>query len=61
MVFEAGIEKVDNLWCIFKKEDERIYWLDINKKFVLYKGSRAGVNCMNKATKLIVKVFKNEI
>lgn len=53
---EYGIELVDGLWCIWKKEQGKTYWLDINKKFDLYKGARAGLNCIKKANKLMQKV-----
>lgn len=55
-VKEFGLEKVDGLYCIWKKENDRIYWLDVNKKFELYKGNRAGVRCFSKACRLMVKV-----
>lgn len=53
---EFGLEKVDGLYCIWKKEDHKIYWLNINKKFELYKGNRAGIRCFSKACSLMLKM-----
>ncbi|HKM18659.1 MAG TPA: hypothetical protein VJY14_01190 [Aliarcobacter sp.] len=53
---EFGLEKIDNLYCIWKKENGKIYWLNIKKNFELYRGNRAGVRCFDKAKKLMMEV-----
>lgn len=55
---DFGMEKIDDLYCIWKKQNGKIYWLNINKRFELYKGNRAGVKCFNHAINLMMKVCK---
>jgi|GEM_PF-5675905 len=50
------MEKVGNLWCIFKSDKNYEYWLDINKKWSS-KNNRAGIKDFKKAQKLLIKII----
>mgnify|MGYP003619090004 CR=1 FL=1 len=47
---EIGLEKCENLWCIFKKDKGVELWLNKNKKWSK-KDDRAGIKDYKKAEK----------
>jgi hypothetical protein len=55
---EYGMEKAQDLWCIFKKEERRVYWLDIDKNWTFQKSKRAGVKSMDTAQKILMKMME---
>lgn len=55
---EIGMEKQQNLWCIFKKTDKE-YWIDKNKKWNS-KFDKAGIKDFDKAQKLLLELIKEE-
>ncbi|TLS99929.1 hypothetical protein [Aliarcobacter cibarius] len=53
------MEKIQGLWCIFKKEDGKELWLDRTKKWNT-KFDKAGIKDMNTAMKVLNKFIKEE-
>lgn len=56
---EIGMEKIQGLWCIFKKADGKELWLDKTKKWNT-KFDKAGIKDMNTAQKILEKFIKEE-
>ncbi|WP_418179759.1 hypothetical protein ACNSOO_04655 [Aliarcobacter lanthieri] len=54
---EIGIEKVGDLWCVFKKENNIEQWLD-KKQTWKTKWDKAGIKDYEKAKKLLIKLTK---
>jgi len=50
------MEKVGNLWCIFKNDKNYEYWLNMNRQWSS-KENRAGIKDFSKAQKLLIKVI----
>ena len=54
---EIGLEKFENLWCIFKKDKGVELWLNKNKKWSK-KDDRAGIKDYKKAEILLLNLIK---
>ena len=56
---EIGLEKFENLWCIFKKDKGVELWLNKNKKWSK-KDDRAGIKDYKKAENLLLNLLKDK-
>lgn len=54
---EIGLEKFENLWCIFKKDKEVELWLNKNKQWSK-KDDKAGIKDYKKAEILLLNLIK---
>ena len=57
---EIGLEKFENLWCIFKKDKGVELWLNKNKKWSK-KDDRAGIKDYKKAENLLLNLLKDKV
>jgi hypothetical protein len=57
---EIGLEKFENLWCIFKKDKGVELWLNKNKEWSK-KDDRAGIKDYKKAENLLLNLLKDKV
>jgi hypothetical protein len=56
-----GLEKAQDLWCVFKEQNNKQLWLDIGRKWTYDKTKRAGIKEYEKAIKILLEEMnKNE-
>lgn len=60
-MIEWGLERVKNLWCIFKVKNNKTYWIDSKKEWNIDKTQRAGTQNYKKAMEFLEKEIKKDV